>query len=117
MEKITTELLQTIFTRANQYAITKYGNEPDKIILDSSGEIWARYDNYCCGSYDYEDEIITVDNLTEDLDAVAAERAKKLEEERLKQEEYNRQQKILREQREKEERRRKFNELKKEFGE
>jgi len=78
--KITTDLLKTIYTRANQFAITKFGSEPNRLELDSDGTITARWIDYRCGDIDENTETITADNLTEDLDVVAAERAKRLEE-------------------------------------
>lgn len=113
--EITNDLLKTIYTRANQFAITKFGSEPDKIELDSDGIITARWVHYRCGEVDEETETITAENLTEDLDLVAAERAKRLEEERIKREAYEREQKRIREQREKDERKRQYEKLKKEF--
>ncbi len=113
--KITQELLQTIYTRANQYAITKFGSEPDNIKLQSDGTLEVEYSYYCCGSTDYKNEYISAENLTEDLDEVAKQRQIKLDEEyrineirrKEEQEKYNKQQK--------ENRRQQFIKLKVEF--
>jgi hypothetical protein len=113
--EITSDLLQTIYSRANQFAITKFGSEPDRLELDSDGTITARWIDYRCGDMEEETEYISAENLTEDLDVVAAERAMRLEEERIKREAYEREQRRIREQREKEERKRQYEKLKKEF--
>lgn len=114
--EITKELLQTIYERANQYALTKYGKEPDSLQLQYDGTIAAEWVTYHCGDRDTDTEYITAENLTEDLDAVAAERRKREEEERQKRAAYEAEQKRLREQRDKEERKRQYEKLKQEFG-
>ena len=114
--EITKDLLQTIYERANQYALTKYGSEPHSISLEADGTIAATWTYYRCGDTDTDTEYISAENLTEDLDAVAAERRKREEEERQKRAAYEAEQKRLREQREKEERKRQYEKLKQEFG-
>lgn len=44
--EITTELLSSIYTRANQYAIKKWGTEPDQLTINSYGNIEAEYRGY-----------------------------------------------------------------------
>ncbi len=113
--QITTELLQTIYERANQYVITKYGKEPDRIELDTDGMITARFIDYRCGEVDEDTEYVSAENLTEDLDAVANERKQKEEAERIKRDAYNKEQEKLRNEREKERRKQDYLKLKKEF--
>lgn len=114
-QKITTELLQAIYERANEYAITKYGKEPDRIEIDSDGMIIARFICYQCGNTDEEYEYISAENLTEDLEIVAKERKEKEERERIQLEEYRKAQEKLREERDKEQRRQQYLKLKNEF--
>jgi hypothetical protein len=114
--EITTELLQTLYNRANQFAITKYGSEPDSLSLQSDGTIEAKWTHYSrCGD-ESEYETITAEDLTADLDEVAEQRRKQEEEARIKREEYEKEQKRLREEREKNDRKRQYETLKKEFG-
>jgi hypothetical protein len=116
MENITDKLLETIFNRANQYALTKWNNgEPDRLELQNNGIILAVWESYRCGETEIDYETITSENLTEDLDEVAKERQIKLAEQRRIQEEENKKREVLRKQREYDERKRKYLELKKEF--
>lgn len=114
MDKITEEILQTIYRRAREYATIKWG-EPDRISFGEEGNLYALYTTYCCGDFDETYETITAENLTEDLDEVAKQREIELEEKRKKIEIYDKQQKIIRENMEKEERKQKYLQLKKEF--
>ena len=43
--EITTDTLKTIYERAKQFAITKYGNKPDRIEIEDGGTICARWIN------------------------------------------------------------------------
>lgn len=113
--QITSELLQTIYDRAKQYALTKYGEEPDRIEIDSDGTITVRFIDYRCGEIDENTEYIVAENLSEDLDDVAKVRKEKEEQERIKREEYNKEQERLRKEREKETRRQNYLKLKEEF--
>jgi len=114
--EITSELLQTIYTRAEQYAIARWGSgKPDRIEIEIDGTISVAWEKWRGGEYDCDTEEITVDNLTSDLDAVAEERRKKEEEARLVME---RERKFREERRlaqEKEKRRAEYLKLKKEF--
>jgi hypothetical protein len=114
--EITTDLLKTIKQRATQFAITKFGSEPDRMEIEDNGTLYCKWIHYGrCGDVDEETEYITAENLTEDLDAVAAERVKRLEEERIKREAYENAQKRIREERERDERKRQYEKLKLEF--
>ncbi len=112
-QEITSEFLETLYCRAKQFAITKWGKEPDRVIIDSNGTLTAIFDGYERGDEDYE--TIRVEDLTSDLDAIAKERAEKLEQERIKREAYNKEQERLRSIREKEQRKQQYLKLKKEF--
>jgi hypothetical protein len=114
-QQITTELLQTICERANQYAIIKYGREPDRIELYADGMITARFIDYRCGEEDEGTKDISAENLTEDLDAVAKEQKEKEEQERIKRDAYNKEQEKIRREREKQKRKAEYLKLKKEF--
>ena len=111
--KITSEFLETLYCRAKQFAITKWRKEPDRVIIDSNGTLTAIFDGYERGDEDHE--TIRVEDLTSDLDAIAKERAEKLEQERIKREAYNKEQERLQSIREKEQRRQQYAKLKKEF--
>lgn len=115
--EITTELLKTIYTRASQFAISKFGSEPDRMRLEDDGTIYCKWITYGrCGDVDEQTEYITAENLTEDLDVVAAEREKRLEEKKKEREAYEKAQKTIHEEREKETRRQQYLKLKTEFG-
>lgn len=111
--QITEELLLNIHLRAREYAIAKCGRLPDTLELQESGVILATYLDYH-GDYIGSEEIYA-ENLTEDLDLVAAQRSAQIEEDRRKREIYEAAQKELRDRQAKEERRIQYNKLKKEF--
>ncbi len=113
--EITKELLQTIYERANQYAITKFGSEPHSLSLESDGTIAASWTHYHCGDSDTETEYITAENLTEDLDVIAAERRKKEEEAQLERKRKQLEEDQKRAEREKQNRKQQYQALKKEF--
>ena len=113
--QITVELLQTIYERANQYAISRYDKEPDRIELNSDGQITARFISYYGGDIDEDTEYISAVNLIEDLDTVVKERKEKEEIERIKRDAYNKEQEKLQKEREKEKRKQDYLKLKKEF--
>lgn len=114
--EITTELLKMLYERATQFAITKYGSEPDSLRFQSDGTIEAAWTHYsrCGDETDYES--ITADDLTADLDVIAEERRNREEEARIKRDEYEKEQKRLREENEKNARKRQYETLKREFG-
>ncbi len=112
---MTTDQIKSLFTRANQFTITKYGNAPDRLEITEDGIICARWINYHCGEIEEDTEDISCEDLTEDLEKIAEERKRKEEEDRIKRENYENEQKIIRQQREKEERKREYEKLRKEF--
>lgn len=112
---ITEDALKTLYTRVAQYCHTKYGEEPDRIEIDEYGTINARFITYHHGDSDETTECISIENLTEDLDAVAAERKRVMEEAQKKQEEEQKRQNALRIEREKQQRKEQYLKLKKEF--
>ena len=71
--EITQELLETIYTRANQYCLARYGKVADRVIINELGDIEAMWYPRCFNG-DEEYETITADKLTADLDEVAKER-------------------------------------------
>lgn len=111
--EITTELIETTYKRANQYAITKYGSEPAYIRIEEDGFRAVWYGHY--RDDDDDEEFFTVDCLTEDLDKVAAQRKIDLEEESKRYKKKQEQDRIEREKREKENRKAQYLKLKKEF--
>jgi hypothetical protein len=114
--KITSELLQTIYTRAEQYAMARWDRKsPNQIELQEDGTIKVTWEYYRCGDYDYDYEYIDVENLTEDLDVVVQERKKKEEEARLAMEHERKFQEEKRLAQEKERRRAEYLKFKKEF--
>jgi hypothetical protein len=102
--EITSELLQTIEDRASEVGNIKFGSYPERVIVEG-GSIILRYENYCCGSYEYEHEYISVEELTEDLDIIREkakkEKEKRIEEDRLKREKIAQQEKERKEEQEK----------------
>lgn len=112
-QQITSDFLETLYGRANQFAITKWFKEPDRITIDSDGTLTAIFDGYERGDEEYE--TIRAEDLTSDLDAIAKERAEKLEQERIKREVYNKEQERLRVIRENEQRKQLYLKLKQEF--
>jgi hypothetical protein len=72
--KHTTELLQSLYNQATQYALAKYGTIPDAIIVQSDGTISAKWSYYSCGSWEDDYEYFTAENLDESLEAIAEER-------------------------------------------
>ena len=113
---ITTELLKTIYTRAEQYAMARWDRKsPTQIELQEDGTIMVTWEYYRCGDYDYDYEYIDVENLTEDLDVVVQERKKKEEEVRIIMERERKFQEEKRLAQEKEKRRQEYLKLKQEF--
>ena len=113
--EITSELLQTIHTRAEQYAIARWNKgTPDRIELEG-GAIALAWERYRGGEWDCEYEYIVAEDLTADLDAVAEERKRKEEEARLAMERERKFQEEKRQAQEKERRRAEYLKLKKEF--
>ena len=112
--EITSELLQTIHTRAEQYAIARFNNAPDRIELEG-GAIVLAWERYRGGEWDCEHEYIDAEHLTADLDAVAEERKRKEEEARLAMERERKFQEEKRQAQEKEKRRAEYLKLKAEF--
>lgn len=113
---ITEEMVEAIYDRADQVAKIKFGASPDKIILDGGSSIKCRYETYCCGSTDYEDEYINVSDLTKELDAIRKEAEAKKAKEKIEMERKRAAEQKQREEREKEQRLRTYQALQKEFG-
>lgn len=72
--EITEEMLIAIASRAKQFAISKFGSDPDYISFDlynneKKCELTARYYNYRTEEYDTHN--LTVDELSQDLEEVA----------------------------------------------
>ena len=113
--KITEELLETIIKRAHSYATIKYGNEPDYLKAYNDGELYAVWETYCCGNTDTDTELITAENLTEDLDEVAKQR--EIDREIQRKKDLEERQKTEREQQQRElaQRKEQYLKLKKEF--
>jgi hypothetical protein len=112
--EITTELLQIIYQRALQFAITRFGSEPDRLELDGES-IKAVWEHYRCGDVDVETEYISAENLTEDLDAVYQKRLQEEEERRIAAQKKRLQEEEDRRVREKQQRYANYLELRKEF--
>jgi hypothetical protein len=113
MDIITTDFLKKLYSRASEFSAIKFGAEPHQIVIYSDGTLSAVYFGRERGDADYE--TINAEDLSADLDAVAKERAKKLEQERIERDAYIKEQERLRAIREKEERREQYLRLKKEF--
>ena len=112
--EITNEILQTIYKRAIQYSINRFGKEPDKIELNDE-YLEAVWENYKCGDYDIEKQFISAENLSENLDEVYKKRIQELEEKRIQEEIRRKKEEEERKKREKECRFQDYLKLKKEF--
>lgn len=109
------ENLTTIYNRAMQYCVAKFGKEPDELHLLADGSFKVIYGNSCRGEY-YEDEQYFEEScLTQDLDSVYEERKKAEQEAQEKQRLKNEEERIKREQRDRENRRDQYLKLKREF--
>jgi len=101
--------------RATEFIIAKAGYEPDYIRLNEDGTMTSVYDRSVCGDREEDHELINIDNLTSDLDAVRDSRLQKEHDERVKQMAWQKELNRRAEEQAKEDRRRKYLELKKEF--
>ncbi len=106
--------LVTIYKRAMQYCVAKFGEEPNELHLLEDGSFKVVYHKYCRGEYT-EEEYFDSDCLTQDLDSVYEERKKAEEEAIEKQRIENLKREEQRKQRELEERKQQYLKLKKEF--
>lgn len=115
MEQITSELLETIYKRANEAAIAKFGKgEPDRVEIYEGGAIqviWTANNR----DWDDESDFLNAEDLTADMDILAEQRKIKQEEERKQRIIYEAEQKKNREIREKADRKAAYLKLKKEF--
>jgi len=111
--EITTELIQSIYIRANEYARATFDKEPDYIRVLNDGELEVVYTDYRNNENEYYE--ITAENLTEDLEEIAKKRlAEQAERRRLadiKRQEEKEKQLV----RDKENRKAQYLQLKKEF--
>lgn len=115
MDNTNIENLISIYKRAMQYCVAKFGGEPDELHLLGDGSFKVVYGNVCHGEY-YEDyQYFESSCLTQDLDSVYEERikAEKEEKERQRKESLKRQREQA--EREKEARKDQYLKLKKEF--
>lgn len=112
---ITEDIIQAIYTRANEYAVIKFGGEPDRIELYEDGTINARYFSYHCGQQDEESYTITAEMLTEDLEVVAAQRKLELENKRIEQLKQQKERELQQTRIDKQRRKEQYEKLKKEF--
>lgn len=112
--ELTENLLETIYKRAMQYCVAKYGSEADEIELED-GYLQVNFVSYCCGDRDVESHTINAECLTQDLDKVYDERMKEEAEARVKREAERKRQEKIRKERELRQRKAKYEELKKEF--
>lgn len=106
--------LKTIYQRAMQYGVARFGEEPDRIQISEDG-LNLVYITSHCGDVDEDYHVISEEDLTSDLDTVYAERKRLEEEERQKQLIERERRERERKKAEKEERRRQYEKLKKEF--
>jgi len=112
--KITKELMETIYKRAEQYCVAKYGSEPDEIHIDEDG-FCAVFGYTCCGEYNEDIEYFSVDCLTANLDKVYEDRKKQEAEKQKKNEIERKKQEKIRKERELQKRKQEYLKLKKEF--
>ena len=113
--EITTELIKTIYKRANEAAIAKFGNgEPDTIELYEGGKIqvvWTAYNRDC----DDDKEFLNAEDLTADMDLLVEQRKIKEKEDRRLRDIYNIGQQKIRDNIDKINRKSTYLKLKKEF--
>lgn len=112
--EITAEDLKTLYQRAMQYCHAKYGKEPSRLeISETDGLLLAKF--YAYNTEDEKYEYINIDNLSENLDDIYAERKKIEEENRIKQEEHNKRLKQIQDKQDKVRREELYLRLKREF--
>ena len=119
MNGITAEILQTLYKRAIEFAIVKFGRgEPNEVHLTEEGQIAVLFETYLRGGdTDREWEYINVEELSQDLDKVIEERKVREAAEKVQREKEALERRIQINAKEKEARRQKWLTLKKEFGE
>lgn len=106
--------LITVYKRAMQYCVAKFGEEPDELHLLEDGSFKVIYQRYARGEYT-EEEYFDESCLTQDLDSVYEERKKAEEEAREKQRIENEKREVERKKREQEQRKEMYLKLKAEF--
>lgn len=114
--EISEELIETIYKRAMQYCVAKYGKEPGEIHIDE-GSFKAVFGYTCYGEYNEDQEYFGVDCLTADLDEVYEQRMQAEAEEQKKREAESKRQNKIREEANQRNRKAEYLKLKKEFGE
>jgi hypothetical protein len=107
--------LITIYKRAMQYCVAKFGGEPDELHLLEDGSFKAVNYVYWGGEEEKEEYYFDQSCLTQDLDSVYEERKKVEEEAREKQRIENEKREAERKIREKNKRKEQYLKLKKEF--
>lgn len=112
---ITTEQLQSIYKRAMQYCVAKFGHEPSELHLLEDGSFKVIYSSCNRGQYEEEEYFFEESCLTQDLDSVYEERKKAEEEQQEKQRIENEKRDKERKEREKRQRKEQYIKLKKEF--
>lgn len=115
MENITSELISTIHERAYAYSQARYDRTPDKIIITESGIIQLMFEDVWYGEREVDYEYINPEDLTKDLDEVAAVRRAEEERKRKEKEEYLRKQREQQENMERAFRRQEYEKLRREF--
>jgi hypothetical protein len=62
---MTTEDLKTLFVKAYDYTLTKYGKKADSIQIEEDGSIRATWSTYIgCGDWENDYETFRVEDLT-----------------------------------------------------
>lgn len=108
------ESMLTVYKRAMQYCVAKFGGEPDELHLLDDGSFKVIYRRYSRGEYT-DEEYFDERCLTQDLDSVYEERKKAEEEAREKKRIENEKRDAERKKREQEQRKEMYLKLKKEF--
>lgn len=112
---ITTEQLESLYNQAMQYCHAAFGSEPNELHIGWDGMLKSLWYMSCRGEYYEDEEYITPELLTKDLEEVRQERLKKEQEARMKAEEEAKKHQDEYEQRQKELRKMQYLKLKEEF--
>jgi hypothetical protein len=113
--EITTELIRTIYDRAEQYAIAKYGEKTYRVQLLDDGSISLVFGCSRYGEWEESSDEIEAKMLSADLDELAKQRKEEEEKQRIETLRIQEENRIRDEKRRKEQRRIEFINLKKEF--
>jgi hypothetical protein len=114
--ELTTDFLVTLYKRVEYIFYMKHKVNPDDIHLTSSGNFYCYYEySVSYGGTETISELISIKDLTSDLDELIKNHEIEKEEKRIAQEKWLKERQLRKEKEDKEKRRKEFEKLKKEF--